>query len=155
MIPRAFSHHKRPLAAGVLRCAEQRRQPHLLHKSVILGTTSFSILSCPKYQPLPKQHFNDLRIIRMSSSNAHLGRDKLFDLKGRVALVTGGGSGIGLMATQALVANGAKVYITGRTQEKLDRVVEQYSEGKDSIIPLTCDVGKKDDIANLVKEISS
>ncbi|KAF3006105.1 hypothetical protein E8E14_000527 [Neopestalotiopsis sp. 37M] len=91
----------------------------------------------------------------MSSSNAHLSRDSLFDLKGRVALITGGGSGIGLMATQALVANGAKVYITGRTAEKLDRVVEQYSQGQDSIIPLTCDVGKKDQISNLVKEISS
>jgi NAD(P)-dependent dehydrogenase (short-subunit alcohol dehydrogenase family) len=91
----------------------------------------------------------------MSSSNAKFSRDSLFDLKGRVALVTGGGSGIGLMATQALVANGAKVYITGRTGEKLERVAEQYSQGSGSIIPLTCDVSKKDQIANLVKEISS
>jgi len=90
-----------------------------------------------------------------SSANANLTRDKLFDLTGRVALVTGGGSGIGLMATQALVANGAKVYITGRTEEKLDRVVEQYSHGKDSIIPLPCDMSDKSQIANLVKEISS
>lgn len=57
------------------------------------------------------------------------------------------------MATQALVANGAKVYITGRTQEKLDRVVEQYSQGPGSIVPLTCDVGSKEDISKLVKEI--
>ncbi|KAK7973515.1 hypothetical protein PG996_007740 [Apiospora saccharicola] len=88
-----------------------------------------------------------------NNANAHFSRDKLFDLSGHVALITGGGSGIGLMATQALVANGAKVYITGRTQEKLAKVVEQYSQGQDSIIPLTCDVGSKEDIAKLVKEI--
>lgn len=52
--------------------------------------------------------------------------------------------------------NGVKVYITGRTEEKLDRVVEVY--GKDipgSIIPITGDVTKKDSIAKLVKEIES
>ncbi len=90
-----------------------------------------------------------------SNRNESFTRDKLFDLKGHVALVTGGGSGIGLMATQALVANGAKVYITGRTQSKLDRVVELYSHGNDSIIPLQCDVSDKSQIADLVKEVSS
>ncbi|KAK7916849.1 gluconate 5-dehydrogenase [Apiospora marii] len=88
-----------------------------------------------------------------NSANANFSRDSLFDLTGHVALITGGGTGIGLMATQALVANGAKVYITGRTREKLDRVVEQYSPGPDRIIPLTCDVGSKEDISNLAKEI--
>ncbi|KAI0108012.1 NAD(P)-binding protein [Hypoxylon sp. NC0597] len=94
----------------------------------------------------------------MSTSNSRndpFTRNRLFDLKGHVALVTGGGTGIGLMATQALVANGAKVYITGRTKEKLDRVAELYSQGKDSIIPLQCDVTDKQQIANLVKEVSS
>ncbi|KAJ5757663.1 uncharacterized protein N7511_006357 [Penicillium nucicola] len=74
----------------------------------------------------------------------------------KVALITGGGSGIGLMATQALAVNGAKVYITGRTQEKLDRVVELYSKNiTGSIIPLTADITRKDEIDNLSKEISS
>ena len=51
---------------------------------------------------------------------------KLFSLSGFKAVVTGGGTGIGLMITQALVANGAKVYITGRRQDALDNVVQRY-----------------------------
>ncbi|KEF54448.1 gluconate 5-dehydrogenase [Exophiala aquamarina CBS 119918] len=82
--------------------------------------------------------------------------DKLFDVQNKVALITGGGSGIGLMATQALATNGAKVYIVGRTEEKLEKVAETY--GKDipgSIIPIVADVSKKDEIKKLVDTISS
>lgn len=60
------------------------------------------------------------------------------------------------MATQALAVNGAKVYIVGRTKEKLDTVAQTY--GKDiegSIIPIQGDVTSKEDIARLYKEISS
>jgi NADP-dependent 3-hydroxy acid dehydrogenase YdfG len=73
-----------------------------------------------------------------------------------VALVTGGGSGIGLMATQALAVNGARVYITGRTGDKLQRVSEFYSKNiPGKIIPLSGDITSKDTIQNLVKELSS
>jgi len=52
-------------------------------------------------------------------SNRNFQLQNLFNVNQKVALVTGGGSGIGLMATQALAVNGAKVYITGRTEESL------------------------------------
>jgi NAD(P)-dependent dehydrogenase (short-subunit alcohol dehydrogenase family) len=62
------------------------------------------------------------------------------------------------MATQALAVNGAKVYIVGRTEEKLERVAETYNKGLPSggqIIPLIGDVTKKESIVDLVKEIES
>lgn len=69
---------------------------------------------------------------------------------------TGGGSGIGLMAIQALAVNGAKVYIVGRTEEKLDTVAKTYNQGiSGEIIPITGDITKKDEIQRLVDEISS
>ena len=72
-----------------------------------------------------------------------------------IALI-GGGSGIGLMAVQALAVNGAKVYITGRTEEKLDTVAQTYNKGiSGEIIPITCDISKKDQIASLYDQIAS
>ncbi|EPE31456.1 NAD(P)-binding Rossmann-fold containing protein [Glarea lozoyensis ATCC 20868] len=92
----------------------------------------------------------------MSESNQHFLLENVFSVKGKVALVTGGGSGIGLMATQALAVNGAKVYIVGRTQDKLDAAISAH--GKDiagQIIGITADISSKDEIARLVKEIES
>ncbi|TQV94542.1 hypothetical protein V2A60_005580 [Cordyceps javanica] len=83
-----------------------------------------------------------------------LKRSHLFDLKGRVAVVTGGGSGIGLMAAQALAANGAKVYICGRTQEKLQNARETHEyQAPGQMIPITADISSKAGIAALVEEI--
>ncbi|KAL1873288.1 hypothetical protein Plec18167_006337 [Paecilomyces lecythidis] len=89
-------------------------------------------------------------------SNASLRLTDLFDVKDRVAIVSGAGTGIGLMQAQALAVNGAKVYIVGRHEEKLDQVAELYGKNIDGkIIPLTADITCKKSIANLVKDFSS
>jgi NADPH:quinone reductase-like Zn-dependent oxidoreductase len=74
------------------------------------------------------------------ASNEDLKGSKLFDVSHVTALVTGGGTGIGLMITQALVANGAKVYITSRREEVLKKTEELYNGGPGQIIPLVADV---------------
>ncbi|KAJ4341926.1 hypothetical protein N0V95_007081 [Ascochyta clinopodiicola] len=91
----------------------------------------------------------------MASTN-NLQASKLFSVKDYVCVVTGGGSGIGLMSAQALAANGAKVYITGRRQEVLDRAVESHSpQGDGQIIALSpCDVTKKADLEKMYEELS-
>ncbi|KAJ9602794.1 hypothetical protein H2200_012574 [Cladophialophora chaetospira] len=92
-----------------------------------------------------------------STSDLHV--TNLFSLKGHVCLVTGGGTGIGLMATQALASNGAKVYITSRRGEVLDNAAKTHSPDSSSsgeIIPLgPCDVTSKDDLSKITKELES
>ncbi|WP_445166763.1 SDR family NAD(P)-dependent oxidoreductase [Mycolicibacterium sp. Dal123E01] len=50
-------------------------------------------------------------------------------LNGKTALVTGGTSGIGLATAQRLAAEGAHVFITGRTQDRVDAAVATIGEG--------------------------
>ncbi|RDI86825.1 hypothetical protein Vi05172_g3213 [Venturia inaequalis] len=83
---------------------------------------------------------------------------EVFNRKGDILLnrLVGGGSGIGLMATQALAVNGAKVYITGRTKEKLDMVTNTYNRGvAGQIISIASDITDKKDIVALYDEIAN
>ena len=47
-------------------------------------------------------------------------------ITGKIALVTGGGSGIGEMIATTLVQNGAKVYITSRKEKQLKEVCGKF-----------------------------
>ncbi|KAH9974172.1 rhamnolipids biosynthesis 3-oxoacyl-reductase [Lactifluus volemus] len=59
----------------------------------------------------------------------------LFTVKGKVAVVTGGGSGIGTMIATAYVQNGAKVYIASRKEKQLKEVSEELNK----IYPGSCE----------------
>ncbi|KAJ8593827.1 short-chain dehydrogenase [Rhizopogon salebrosus TDB-379] len=93
----------------------------------------------------------------MSTPDAFTSK-KLYDLNGLVALVTGGGTGIGFMIARGLAANGAKVYITSRRKEVLDGVVAEWNatKGDDmgAMIAQEMDVTQKDSIKAGVTRIS-
>ncbi|KAI9800937.1 MAG: hypothetical protein M1833_003074 [Piccolia ochrophora] len=85
---------------------------------------------------------------------ASLDAASLFNVKGLVAVITGGGSGIGLMMAKALATNGAaKVYIVGRRKEVLDVAAKDCKEG--TIIPLVGDVTSSTSLSALASQISS
>ena len=52
----------------------------------------------------------------------------LFDVAGKIALVTGGSRGIGEMIARGYIENGAKVYITARKEVELNATAESLSE---------------------------
>lgn len=57
------------------------------------------------------------------------------------------------MITQALIANGATVYITGRREETLEQTVKQYDTGPGKLHALPGDVSRKDECVRLAKEM--
>ncbi|KAI4824827.1 NAD(P)-binding protein [Aureobasidium sp. EXF-8845] len=80
-------------------------------------------------------------------------RNNLFSVDGLVAVITGGGSGIGLMMTKALAANGAKkIYIIGRRKQVLE---EAASHNPSVIIPVVGDVTSKDTLKAIASRIES
>jgi NAD(P)-dependent dehydrogenase (short-subunit alcohol dehydrogenase family) len=64
-------------------------------------------------------------------------------LDGKVALVTGGTSGIGLATAKLFAAEGAHVYVTGRRQERVDEAVKEIGK---SISGVQGDVAKMADL---------
>ena len=53
--------------------------------------------------------------------------DNLFDIKGKVALITGGSRGIGEMIAEGFVKQGVKTYISSRKKEQCDNTAMRLS----------------------------
>jgi NAD(P)-dependent dehydrogenase (short-subunit alcohol dehydrogenase family) len=73
-----------------------------------------------------------------------------FSLKGKIAVVTGGGSGIGLSFVQQAVENGARVIIADL---KLTTEAEKFMKaaGEKTVVFAECDVSRRADLENLPK----
>jgi NAD(P)-dependent dehydrogenase (short-subunit alcohol dehydrogenase family) len=71
-------------------------------------------------------------------------------LDGKIALITGGNSGIGLATAKRFVQEGAYVFITGRTQAKLDAAVKQVGS---NVMGVQGDVAKLADLDRLFAQI--
>ncbi|HDP79691.1 MAG TPA: SDR family NAD(P)-dependent oxidoreductase, partial [Spirochaetes bacterium] len=84
---------------------------------------------------------------------------ELFNLKGKKALVTGGGRGIGKFIATGLAEAGADVMVASRKMENLEKTAAELSKLGVRALPVKCDMGNQEDIIALaqtaVKEFGS
>lgn len=73
-------------------------------------------------------------------------------LSGKIALITGGGTGIGLDIAKKYVEEGAYVYITGRRENKLQEAVSTIGKNIDYVV---ADVTKKEDMEKVAEKIKN
>lgn len=75
--------------------------------------------------------------------------EKLFDLSDKVAVVTGGGDGIGKASCEILAAAGASVVVSDLSFEKAKNVADTISKDGGKATPVACNVLVDDDLKNL------
>lgn len=74
------------------------------------------------------------------------------ELAGKVAVITGGSSGIGLATAKRFVEEGAFVFITGRRQAELEKAAREIGK---NVVALKADVSKLEDLDRLYAEVSA
>jgi NAD(P)-dependent dehydrogenase (short-subunit alcohol dehydrogenase family) len=77
---------------------------------------------------------------------------KTGELSGKIAVITGGSSGIGLATAKRFVEEGAYVFITGRRQAELDKAVAEIGS---NVTGVQGDVSNLDDLDRLYKEVET
>jgi meso-butanediol dehydrogenase / (S,S)-butanediol dehydrogenase / diacetyl reductase len=75
-------------------------------------------------------------------------------LAGKVALITGGGTGIGRGTALLFAREGAKVAVVGRRLEKLLDVVKEMKEAGGDAIAVSCDVSRAPDVHSAVRKVA-
>jgi NAD(P)-dependent dehydrogenase (short-subunit alcohol dehydrogenase family) len=78
---------------------------------------------------------------------------ELFDLSGKVALITGGGRGLGKQIAEAYGEAGAQVVVCSRKLEACEETVAELKEKGIRALALSCDVTNPDDIDSAVESV--
>ena len=73
-------------------------------------------------------------------------------VKDKVTIITGSTSGIGLDTARVFAQNGAKVVISGRNEEVLQKTAKELRDEGLEVIGIRCDVSNEEDIKNLISQ---
>lgn len=79
--------------------------------------------------------------------------DKMFDVRGKVALITGASRGIGRATALQLAASGAKVVVSSRKQQACDEVVREIESAGGEALAIACHVGDREALERMVAAV--
>lgn len=79
--------------------------------------------------------------------------NNLFDLTGKVAVVTGASSGIGMEMAKAFALQGADVAIIARRYDRLETLVKEIESMGRKSLAIKCDVTKEEEVRNAVTTV--
>lgn len=77
----------------------------------------------------------------------------MFNLEGKVALITGGAGALGESIAAGLAVYGADVIVTGRTLSTLEKAVQGVEQLGRKALAVTCDVSKEEDVIKMVEKV--
>lgn len=77
----------------------------------------------------------------------------MFDLKGKVAVITGASSGLGADAARAYAKAGANVALLARRVEKLENLANELKDTGAEAIAIRCDVTKQESVKKAIEEV--
>src|SRR6202163_686735 len=132
-------------------CSPESNQPHVVpfgasdsgpRMTALFGTSNMLAWIADRHGRQPAARTSSKK---MTAKEDHMGK-----LEGKIALITGGNSGIGLAAAKQFVNEGAYVFITGRREAELADAVKQIGK---NVTGVQGDVAKPDDLDRLFAQI--
>ena len=79
--------------------------------------------------------------------------DPLFELNGKLILVSGGSLGIGKALVSGFAKRGARVVFNGRDEDSLESAKKELAEDSSEVFPECCDVSRVDEVEALVNRV--
>src|SRR5205085_10164272 len=99
--------------------------------------------------------FNVVGTIHVPLQKAGQAMSATISLAGKVAVVTGGGRGIGKAIAKHLAEAGANVVIASRKMPNLEATAKELAGLPGKVLPIECHVGRLDQLQNVVRETQS
>jgi NAD(P)-dependent dehydrogenase (short-subunit alcohol dehydrogenase family) len=115
-------------------------------RSTKLCSVSVELLNS-RYEPYLR-----LVIIQTLNNKARVMTSTLFDLTGKVAVITGSSRGIGRAIAERMAEHGAKVVVSSRKLDACEEVVKSIKDKGGEAISLACNINRKEDLQKLVDD---
>jgi NAD(P)-dependent dehydrogenase (short-subunit alcohol dehydrogenase family) len=115
-------------------------------RSTKLCSVSIELLNS-RYEPYLR-----LVIIQTLNNKARVMTSTLFDLTGKVAVITGSSRGIGRAIAERMAEHGAKVVVSSRKLDACEEVVKSIKDKGGEAISLACNINRKEDLQKLVDD---